>query len=101
MKLAVRIIVGGLMVLGVPDAALAQQQRVTSQERSRAVAFVNVNVIPMDRERVESGQTVVIQSGRKAGWSPPARQSLYGSPRESLEDIGWLSLSFDGAFRAD
>jgi imidazolonepropionase-like amidohydrolase len=40
------------------------------------VAFVNVNVVPMDRERVLSGQTVIIRDGRiaemGAGLQPPA-----------------------------
>jgi len=64
MTLARRIIIGALVVLGVTDAALAQQPTVTLQEGPPAVAFVNVNVIPMDRERLEPGQTVVIRNGR-------------------------------------
>jgi Amidohydrolase family len=32
--------------------------------RAQPVAFVNVNVIPMDRERVEIGQTVVVRGDR-------------------------------------
>ncbi|CAN5845182.1 amidohydrolase family protein [soil metagenome] len=40
------------------------------------LAFVNVNVIPMDRERVLSGQTIIIRDGRiaemGAGLQPPA-----------------------------
>ena len=61
-----RIIVGGLMVLGVSDAALAQQPTVTFQDASTTVAIVNVSLIPMDRERVEPGQAIVIQGGRIA-----------------------------------
>lgn len=36
-------------------------------------AFVNVNVVPMDRERVLSGQTVVVRGGRIAEIGPSAR----------------------------
>jgi imidazolonepropionase-like amidohydrolase len=40
------------------------------------LAFVDVNVVPMDRERVLSGQTVIIRDGRiaemGAGLQPPA-----------------------------
>src|SRR3712207_5329212 len=34
-----------------------------AQEAARATAFVNVNVIPMDRERVLKNQTVVVRDG--------------------------------------
>jgi imidazolonepropionase-like amidohydrolase len=41
-----------------------------------ALALVNVNVIPMDRERVLTGQTIIIRAGRiaevGAGLQPPA-----------------------------
>ncbi len=33
-------------------------------QRSKVTAFVNVNVVPMDRERVLEGQTVIVQDGR-------------------------------------
>lgn len=34
------------------------------------VAFVNVNVVPMDRERVLAGQTVLVRDGRIAAMGP-------------------------------
>jgi imidazolonepropionase-like amidohydrolase len=37
-----------------------------------ALVFQNVNVIPMDRERVLRGQTVLIEGARIAGIGPPA-----------------------------
>jgi imidazolonepropionase-like amidohydrolase len=37
---------------------------------SRPVAFVNVRVVPMDRERVAEGQTVVVRDGRIAEIGP-------------------------------
>src|ERR671914_849603 len=36
------------------------------------VAFVNVNVLPMDRERVLEGQTVIVRDGRIASIGPAA-----------------------------
>ena len=50
----------------VTRAASAQQTANTPLSGSPAIAFVNVNLIRMDRERVESGQTVVVQGDRVA-----------------------------------
>ena len=47
----------------------------TPQSRSVAaavVAFVNVNVLPMDRDRVLTGQTVIVRDGRIAAIGPSA-----------------------------
>jgi hypothetical protein len=41
-------------------------------ERPAPVAFVNVTVVPMDRERLLPGQTVVIRDGRIAEIGPQA-----------------------------
>ena len=41
-----------------------------------AVAFVNVNVVPMDRDRVLAGQTVVVQDGRITAVGPAATTSV-------------------------
>lgn len=38
-----------------------------------AVAFVDVTVVPMDRERIIPGQTVVVQGGRIAAMGPAGR----------------------------
>ena len=40
------------------------------------VAFVDVNVIPMDRERVLAGQTVIVRDGRIASIEPAARARI-------------------------
>jgi imidazolonepropionase-like amidohydrolase len=40
------------------------------------VAFVNVNVVPMDRDRVVAGQTVVVGDGRIAGVGPAASTTV-------------------------
>ena len=40
------------------------------------VAFVNVTVVPMDRERVLEGQTVIVRDGRIASIEPSARARI-------------------------
>jgi imidazolonepropionase-like amidohydrolase len=40
------------------------------------VAFVNVNVVPMDRDRVVAGQTVVVGDGRIAAVGPAASTTV-------------------------
>src|SRR5688500_16133924 len=40
------------------------------------VAFVDVNVIPMDRERVIERQTVIVRDGRIASVEPSARARI-------------------------
>src|SRR5918994_3108659 len=44
----------------------------TSAAESQTVVFENVNVIPMDRERVIERQTVVVRDGRIAQMGPAA-----------------------------
>lgn len=63
---AERIVVGGLLVLATGHLATAQQHPPISPSAAGAVAFVNVNVIRMDRERVEPAQTVIISGDRIA-----------------------------------
>ena len=59
------IIVGGLLVFGVVLQASAGQPAAAAPEEA-AVAFVNVNLIRMDRERVETGRTVLTRGSRIA-----------------------------------
>ena len=51
--------------LGAPSASL--------QSASREVAFVNVNVVPMDSERVLKGQTVLVRGDRIVQVGPAAK----------------------------
>ncbi len=55
------------MLASLATSALAQATAAT-----QAVAFVDVNVIPMDRERVLERQTVVVRDGRIAEMGPSA-----------------------------
>jgi imidazolonepropionase-like amidohydrolase len=41
--------------------------------KNQAVAFINVNVVPMDGERIIEGQTVVIREGRISEIGPAAK----------------------------
>ena len=56
--------------LAATVAPLAAQSASAS---TPVVAFVNVNVLPMDRERVLEGQTVIVRDGRIASIEPAAR----------------------------
>ena len=49
---------------------LAAPLPVAAQDTSPPAAFTNVSVIPMDRERVLTNQTVVVRSGRIAAIGP-------------------------------
>ena len=57
------IIVGGLLVFGAALQASAQPPAVAAPENA-AVAFLDVNLIRLDRERVETGQTVLTRGDR-------------------------------------
>src|SRR5207247_5727403 len=57
----------------------ASQARPDAQLRpdtSRVTAFVGVSVVPMDRERVLEGQTVVVRGGRVVGIGPVATTAV-------------------------
>src|SRR5205814_6891481 len=55
------------VVLGAVNSTAGVQQRpVTSSHGEAAIAFVNVNVIRMEGERLETGQTVLVQGDRIA-----------------------------------
>ena len=57
------VIVGGLLVFGMALEASAQPPAVPTPEDA-TVAFVDVSLIRMDRERVETGQTVLTRGDR-------------------------------------
>ena len=63
------IIVGWLLVFGVALQASARQPAVATLE-DVPVAFVDVDLIRMDRERVERGQTVLTRGDRIAAIGP-------------------------------
>ena len=65
--------VSALSALGLALAAPLSAQNAPAKP---VVAFVNVNVIPMDRERVLEGQTVIVRDGRIASIEPSARARI-------------------------
>src|SRR6266496_3620255 len=82
------MVFGGFLVLGLSHTAGAQPRPVTSPPTEAAIAFVNVNAIPMDSERVESGQTVIVRGVRIAAIGasaelpvPPGARVIDGSGR--------------------
>jgi len=67
------VIVNGVMEVDEGRFTAARGGRVLRHLPRRApIGFVNVNVIPMDRERVLANQTVVIQGDRIAAMGPAA-----------------------------
>lgn len=52
-----------LSALCLPTLCLINRSHVRAQKSAAVTAFVNVNIIPMDRERVLTNQTVVVRDG--------------------------------------
>src|SRR5262245_52739212 len=51
-------------------AGAAQPEQTPQHNKAQAVAFVDVNVVPMDRELVLDGQTVVVKDGKIVEMGP-------------------------------
>jgi hypothetical protein len=60
------------LTIGAPPACVTQQDSSTAP-----MAIVNVNVLPMNAERVLRGQTVIVENSRKAAPGRP----VYGQGR--------------------
>ncbi len=69
-----------LLAVGVLGCATAEAPPRVEQSGSatEVTAFVDVNVIPMDRERVLEGQTVIVRDGRIAEIGPTAQVRVPG-----------------------
>lgn len=61
------------IAVALPIAAVSAQN---APAAPAVVAFVDVNVVPMDRERVIEGQTVIVRDGRIASIEPAARARI-------------------------
>lgn len=59
-----------LLIFAISCSAVAQSQK------SQPVAFIGVNVVPMDRERIIENQTVIIRDGRIAEIGPSAKVKI-------------------------
>src|SRR5689334_13814641 len=53
-----------LLVTLVPVGLAAPRNQPEARGAQRVVAFVGVNVVPMDRERILENQTVLVRDGR-------------------------------------
>jgi imidazolonepropionase-like amidohydrolase len=62
------------LLLSTSIAQNAKQSTNTSAQQ--VVAFVNVNVVPMDRERILEGQTVIVRDGRIALIGPASKTKV-------------------------
>ncbi len=69
------VVVNGQVEVDQGRMTSARAGRVLRRPRPPAspVAFVNVSVVPMDRDRVLAGQTVVVREGRIAAMGPAAQ----------------------------
>lgn len=59
-----------VLVIAVFGLTMAQSGKEPNATNAPITAFVNVNVIPMDRERVIENQTVIVRNGRIAEIGP-------------------------------
>jgi imidazolonepropionase-like amidohydrolase len=66
-----------LLLVTLAINCFAQGPKPASEtQKNQAVAFVNVNVIPMDRERVIEDQTVIVRDGRIAEIGPASKTKV-------------------------
>jgi hypothetical protein len=72
----VPIVLGALAAFAPASGALSQASADTSPQAEIPIVVRNVHVIPMDTERVEPGQTVVILGDRIVSIGPAAEASL-------------------------
>jgi imidazolonepropionase-like amidohydrolase len=57
----------------IASLTLAQSGKGPNETKGPVAAFVNVNVIPMDRERIVESQTVIVRNGRIAEIGPASK----------------------------
>jgi hypothetical protein len=68
MKLTANLLAA--LVIAIASLTLAQSGKDPSATKAPITAFVNVNVVPMDRERVIEKQNVIVRDGRIAEIGP-------------------------------
>lgn len=81
MKAQTKKILSLLVVFALFATALAQNANQTSTA-PQTIAFVNVNVVPFDRERILEGQTVIVRDGRIAEIGPANKMKVPAGARE-------------------
>ncbi|MBV9956833.1 MAG: amidohydrolase family protein [Acidobacteria bacterium] len=71
-----------LLIFNLFGAAGSQNiKQAPKTEAQTSIAFVNVNVVPMDRERVLAGQTVIVRDGRIAVIGPAEKTKIPADAR--------------------
>lgn len=70
LDIRVPLVVLAFMLLVAAAFVAARGTAPDTSESDRAIAFVGVNVVPMDREHVLPNQTVVVQGGRIVAMAP-------------------------------
>lgn len=58
-----RLCLNILVLIAISLTSFAQSPESSEIQKNRIIAFVNVNVVPMDKERILSNQTVIIRNG--------------------------------------
>jgi imidazolonepropionase-like amidohydrolase len=71
-----RICLMVLLSVAINWTLFAQVPKSADSQKNQVVAFVNVNVVPMDRERVIEGQTVIVSDGRISEIGPAAKTKI-------------------------
>jgi imidazolonepropionase-like amidohydrolase len=69
-RMKLRAYLLALSLIAIANFTLAQSGKEPNATKASITAFVNVNVIPMDRERVIENQTVIVRDGRIAEIGP-------------------------------
>jgi imidazolonepropionase-like amidohydrolase len=65
-----------MLTISAAATPLVRVAAQTTRPREAITAFVNVAVVPMDSERVLSGQTVVVRDGRIAAFGPAGQVQI-------------------------
>lgn len=87
---SIKVCLSLLLALLLLNTSIAQRaEQPTKIEAPQVVAFVNVNVIPMDRERILPGQTVVVSDGHI---------QLIGPAGQTKVPVGALSIDGRGKY---
>ncbi|HKS10642.1 MAG TPA: amidohydrolase family protein [Pyrinomonadaceae bacterium] len=81
MKPEIKNILSLLLVIVTFATGVAQTTSQTSTA-PQTIAFVNVNVVPFDRERILEGQTVIVRDGRIAEIGPANKTKAPAGARE-------------------
>ena len=75
-SVAIRGFLSLLLVFVTFSTIVVQASKQNAQAQQQATAFVNVSVVPFDRERVLAGQTVIVRDGRIAEIGPAEKTKV-------------------------